>query len=42
LVSNYLFSLGVTEPEEGLEEVRVSEGEGDAGEEGAESINSYL
>jgi hypothetical protein len=39
---NYLFSLGVTDPEEGLEEVRVSEGEWDEGEEGAESVNSYL
>ncbi len=38
----YLFSLGVTDPEEGLEEVRVGEGEEDKGEEGAESVNSYL
>jgi hypothetical protein len=37
LVYNYLFSLGVTDPEEGLEEVRVGEGERDEGEEGAEA-----
>jgi hypothetical protein len=32
----------VTDPEEGLEEVRVGEGERDKGEEGAESVNSYI
>ncbi len=37
MVSNYLFSLAVTDPEEGLEEVRVGEGEGYEGEEGAEA-----
>jgi hypothetical protein len=38
----YLFSLGGTNPEEGLEEVRVGEDERDKGKEGAESVNSYL
>ncbi len=33
----YLFSLGVTDPEEGLEEVWVGEGEGYEGEECAEA-----
>ncbi len=41
-VLGYLFSLGVTDPEEGLEEVRVSEGERGESEERAESLNSYL